>query len=199
MIVIGIDPSLAHTGVCILTPTAMVIQSLLTSSDDCRPARLVSLREDVIGLLLDGLSSGETVVVVMESQIWSHNPALYAADAAVHAVLQVALWEQFRHRTTGRRFISVNPSQVKKWLGARQKSEVLLQVYKRYGEEFSDHNEADAYALAQIGVEFESRLSGKSVDLTKPQHQVLDALEKSGLPWEQRPETRRRGRKRAGR
>ena len=74
-------------------------------------------------------------------------------------------------------FIDPTPHQLKQFVtgkGNTKKSEVMLQVYKKWGAEFSDDNLADAYVLAQM-------LKGKVNDkgLTKLQQSVLDKVKGS--------------------
>jgi Holliday junction resolvasome RuvABC endonuclease subunit len=197
-VVIGIDPSLAHTGVCrAVGGRAQTTTVFQTTPEASRPARLAHLRDAVRGFITRGLAEEAALVVAMESPIWSHNPELHAAESAVYGVLQLAVWDVFQSRpgkTVTNQFLSVNPQQVKKWLGAKEKAEVLLRVYKLYGQEFRDHNEADAYTLAMIGCNFwHYAVEGTAwPEVTKAQLQVLEKLRQVGLPWEQRPKPRGR-------
>ena len=61
-------------------------------------------------------------------------------------------------------FIEPTPGQLKQFAtgkGNTKKSEIMLQVYKKWSKEFSDDNLADAYVLAQIlkGLENENGLN----------------------------------------
>lgn len=212
-VVVGIDPSLTHTGLCrAVDGREQQCSSVITVPGKPRPSRLIQVRDQVRGFILRGLPNSARLVVVMESQIWSHNPEVFAADASLYGVLETMVWEVFgqRVREGGKfvsvhpvqegssRFVSTNPQQVKKWLGAKEKAEVLLRVYKLYNREFRDHNEADAYALAMMGCSLLRYISGTDPEVTKAQMEVLDKLLKKGLPWETPPEPRRRrGRKEA--
>lgn len=189
--VIGLDPSLSKTGYCwVAGPPLRVLSSgtVSTLPEEAWPARLRALRmrlEDLLESALPRSTGG--LIVVMESQVWSHG-ATYTAEGGVYGVLQVAIWE-FLHRPSVLgaiecHFLSVNPQQVKKWLGARGKDEVLLQVYKRYLWEAKSHDEADAYALAMIGYAYCGLLDRAS--LTVPQIQVLEKLKQTGRPWDVR-------------
>jgi Holliday junction resolvasome RuvABC endonuclease subunit len=56
--------------------------------------------------------------------------------------------------------LQIPPMTLKKFAsgkGTSKKQEMLLQIYKRWGMEFSDDNAADAYALARLA-------SGKFID-----------------------------------
>mgnify|MGYP001619177897 FL=1 len=136
--------------------------------------------------LLNGLA--RPVLVSVESEAFGMGFRQDLDPAAIQAVVQVLLWEQ---RDT-LRFLSVNPSRLKKYIGAKGKDEVLLQVYKRYGREFRDHNIADAYVLAMIGLDVlhYERRGDLWPEVTKPQQEVLDALLVEGFLWERLPESR---------
>ena len=72
-------------------------------------------------------------------------------------------------------WLEVPPSQLKKFAtgqGNANKEIILQQVYKRWGVEFSDNNQADAYVLAQIGRAY---LGGMD-DLTAFQQEVIANL-----------------------
>lgn len=64
------------------------------------------------------------------------------------AVLRYSLWE------AGKQFVEVPPTSLKKFVtgkGNVKKDLMLLGVYKRWGLDTEDDNEADAYGLAQFG------------------------------------------------
>jgi Holliday junction resolvasome RuvABC endonuclease subunit len=181
-VVIGIDPSLAHTGLCrIVDDQLQSVMAVITTPEVPRPARLASVRDQVRGFISRGLKTADVLLVAMESEIWTRNPQQHGDAAAIQAILQVMLMELFQERAgllvDGGRLLSVNPSQVKKWLGAKEKDTVLLQVYKRYGQEFTDHNMADAFTIGMIGRDFLLYEQGKTwPEATKPQLEVLDVL-----------------------
>lgn len=196
-IVIGIDPSLVKTGLCrVVDGVAQMTTLVTTTPDRPRPERLIHLQESVGGFIRRSFGFGAPLgvverpfVVAMESQIWSTNPDIHSADAAVYGVLQVEIWEIFQKwaRTPNiALFVSVNPAHVKKWLGVKDKDQILLQVFKRYGREFPTHDEADAFVVAMIGQSLVRYRQAGALwpEITKPQGEVLDKLLLSGLPWE---------------
>lgn len=68
----------------------------------------------------------------------------------------------------------VAPTALKKFItgkGTAKKNEILLGVFKRWGADFSDDNEADSYGLARVA----SALDGHET-LTAFQEEVLGAL-----------------------
>jgi len=69
----------------------------------------------------------------------------------------------------------ITPTQLKKFVtgkGAADKSMIMLSVYKRWGFDPPDDNQADAYGLAKIAKE----LYSMSADLTKPQLEVIENI-----------------------
>jgi Holliday junction resolvasome RuvABC endonuclease subunit len=185
LVVLGIDPSLTGTGVAVVKGGVLVKTEVLTSNAaEPLPARLTSLRLGVESFLM----AYEPAVVAMETVAFGL-PQQASALGAVQGALQVAIWLDLRKRATGERanghFLSVNVSHVKKWVGAKQKNEILLQVYKQYGLTFADHNAADATVIAMIADAYLARQSGHDwACWTKPQQEVLKKLEATGYPWE---------------
>lgn len=73
-------------------------------------------------------------------------------------------------------FVMVAPTSLKKYAtgsGKGDKDMLMMAVYKNYGFESFDNNEADAYVLAQIGL---SLLGEETRPLTIPQKEVIDLL-----------------------
>lgn len=191
--VLGIDPSLAATGMCaVLDGRYRLTETWTTAPEQHRPARLLQLRDKLCHLITatKGQLAGphSTLIVAMESEIWMGNPTQSSDASAVQAVYQQTLWEldpqhQWLH------YLPVNVAHVKKWLGAKGKDEILLQVFKRYKVEFRDHNQADAFTLGMIGHAFYiyTKHGQTWPDWTQPQVEVLDKLQKSGFVWEATP------------
>jgi len=191
-VVVGIDPSLVKTGLCrAVDGRAQLSSVVITESDRPRPERLIRIRDEVGGFIRRSIGAGVAgpFVVAMESQIWA-SPDIHSADAAVYGILQVEIWQIFLARLPDiSLFVSVNPSHVKKWLGVKDKDQILLQVFKRYGLEFRTHDEADAFVVAAIGQSLVRYHQTGAVwpEITRPQVEVLDKLIEKGLPWEPQP------------
>jgi Holliday junction resolvasome RuvABC endonuclease subunit len=197
--IVGLDPSMSRTGYSLVRDGVMVRSGVFpTASDTFRPERLAHIRGQVLSLLdeetLPRMHSSRAILVAMESEIFG-GFRLDTDPAAVQAILQVALWE-YQPRP---RFLSVSTSQVKKYAGAQQKDQMLLAVYKRWGVEYRDHNEADAFVIGRIGDDFlHYTTTGHAwPEITKPQIEVLEKLRLTGLPWEQAPQARRGGKRKA--
>lgn len=62
------------------------------------------------------------------------------------------------YKTTGSMPAIVKPTVLKKYItgsGAAKKNQILLGVFKRWGEEFTDDNLADAYGLARFAADLD--------------------------------------------
>lgn len=82
----------------------------------------------------------------------------------------------------GKTPLIVPPTSLKKFVtgkGTAKKNEMLLGVFKRWGVEFSDDNQADAYALEQFGIAAVDALHW--LDLPKYQQEALAAVERGPL------------------
>lgn len=193
---LGIDPSIAHTGVCRLRMgQEEAVQELPTDPGVHRPERLVLLRErvrefiQVGGAIVSALSPGQQVpvTVALETEIWMGAGHTASESAAVQAVLQVLLWEmrgQWRKaRWPTFWFLPVNVSHVKKWVDAKEKQHVLMKVYKLYGREFTNDNLADAFVLAKIADAY-SCARGDATTITALPQRQQEVLAKLNLPWE---------------
>ena len=178
--ILGVDPSLTNTGIVVVRDGAVVLETLIQSEPDMlRPDRLLKLDDEFSALL----KKWDPALVAMEAEIWTSSQAQSSDQGAVQAVYQMLI------REYNLRFLSVNVSHVKKYVGAKEKDQVLLQVYKRYKREIMDHNIADAFVIAQIGLDFLHYEQAGTLwpELTKPQTEVLDTLLESGLVWEHPP------------
>ena len=70
----------------------------------------------------------------------------------------------------------VGPNQLKKFAtgkGSGKKNVVMMKVYKKYGVEFDDDNECDAFVLAKIA---QAMVMRNEIDLDKAQLEVIDKL-----------------------
>lgn len=73
----------------------------------------------------------------------------------------------------------VPPTSLKKYVtgsGNAKKNVMLQQVYKRWNEEFTDDNKADAFALRQLGMQY--MFPNQWPDLIAAQRGVLEKLSK---------------------
>jgi crossover junction endodeoxyribonuclease RuvC len=163
--VVGIDLSLTATGIALfrgIDPT-------------CHPATL-SAPKGMSGMeRLDYLtntvrSSCEFAsIVVFEGLSYGSNDPSAQERAGLSFILRRELW------LAGINFILVPPTTLKKFVtgkGNAEKNLVLREVYKRWGVDAANDNEADAVGLLYVGL----ALTGQWEPTTDAQREVLETL-----------------------
>ena len=199
MIVVGIDPSLTGTGIIVLR-NGELGKALTTKNEPKlgtieRVRRIYEQINNVIENLATYSSAAYFAANYLESpplspkKIQWEPPSLIVIEGFSYGskgrgVFDIAYlgWrireELERYRTEDDiPWLEVSPSQVKQFAtgkGNANKEIVLQQVYKRWGVELTDNNQADAYVLAQIGRAY----LGEADDLTDFQQKVVRALRK---------------------
>lgn len=179
-IVIGIDPSLTSTGIVVLRNG--VLEQAVTTKNEPKLGTLERVRlvnqsiKSVVNNLTDDANSEWKApkIIVIEG---------FSYGSKGRGVFDIAyLGWRIREELEAYRveddvpWLEVSPSQLKQFAtgkGNANKEIVLQQVYKRWGVELSDNNQADAYVLAQIGRAYLYR-----VDMTDFQKKVIQALRK---------------------
>ncbi len=176
-LVAGLDVSLCSTGICIIDGTQLVSQELVKSkplgdSYHDETLRLIDIMTRITSLGTEFAKRLKDIdLVVVEGLAFAvrHTTSVMQL-AALHYGIRMAL------EMEGKKIIIAVPSQVKKFgtgKGTAKKEEMMLEVYKRYGFSFSSNDLADAFILSMIG----RNLMEESKDLTKPQKEVLKALQ----------------------
>lgn len=143
---VGLDPSLTGFGVA-------AVGDDIDRTWLLRPKKSGVDRLLEIGFLLGDVFSEigvhNIVDVALEDTVRASYSAVVLGELAgvVKTTCHTCLTGQAKYP------LKVPPSMVKKYATSRgnaKKMEVLLSVYKHWGKEFRDDNEADAYVLAQI-------------------------------------------------
>ena len=199
MIVVGIDPSLTGTGIIVLR-NGELGKALTTKNEPKlgtieRVRRIYEQINNVIENLATYSSAAYFAANYLESPPLSPKKIRWEPLSLIviegfsygskgRGVFDIAYlgWrireELERYRTEDDiPWLEVSPSQVKQFAtgkGNANKEIVLQQVYKRWGFEAKDNNQADAYVLAQIGRAY----LGEADDLTDFQQKVVRALRK---------------------
>lgn len=144
---LGIDPSLTGFALTALSTLDDTYVTWVYGSKLRGVARLTDIADWLIGRIAQ-LHSGFTcdlMNVAMESGVVRSSAAL--AIGELHGVVKYALAQDDIYP------LQVPPASLKKYVtgkGNSGKSEMLLQVYRRWGVEFNDDNAADSYGLARI-------------------------------------------------
>jgi len=151
---VGIDQSLTGFAITILQADDLKkYTSWVYKSPYFGVERLVDIQA-FIGEVLDEykIRDGKILDVAMEGSVLQSPAALKLGELA--GAVKLILREHLFYP------LQVPPMTLKKFAagkGNAKKQEMLLQMYKRWGVEFSDDNAADSYALARL-------VSGQGID-----------------------------------
>ena len=190
MIVVGIDPSLTGTGIIVLRNGEL--GKALTTKNEPKLGTIERVRRiyEQINNVIENLSTCYVNAYIGDKRMIRWEPPSliviegFSYGSKGRGVFDIAYlgWrireELERYRTEDDiPWLEVSPSQVKQFAtgkGNANKEIVLQQVYKRWGVELTDNNQADAYVLAQIGRAY----LGEADDLTDFQQKVIRVLKK---------------------
>lgn len=145
---VGVDPSFNGFAIVVLDKNANIIEQKLIKSD----SKL--LIEERILQLEKEFSFIPNIVclhsVFIEGPSFSSDGAFVLQMGALHYYLRIFLHK----KKTNYKIIA--PGTLKKFItgtGNAKKELMLLNVYKKFGMEFSDNNLCDAYALSRYALE----------------------------------------------
>lgn len=156
--VLGIDPSLTATAlVGIDSAGALVSRHLLSTSKKdfaSRPARLDAMRR----ALLEIITSATPDLVTLEGYSFgSKNQTHQLGEWG--GVLRWTLWSEMVP------YIEVPPTTLKSYVtgkGNSPKEVIMREVFRRWGYEAHDNDDADAYGLARFGLDYLSNERSKA-------------------------------------
>jgi Holliday junction resolvasome RuvABC endonuclease subunit len=153
--ILGIDPSLTSTGLCVIDHHGALIESTTLGSKKTGPARLVELRDALDAYFKRTLPTA----CALEGYSFGSKHAREAV-AEWGGLIRVLLYE-WKIPT-----LIVPPMTLKKFVlpsaGNLQKNRIALESYKRWNVSFQTDDECDAHALAQLAlvrVQIETRTS----------------------------------------
>lgn len=178
MLIIGIDPSLTSTGIVVLRDSKVELAETTKDRPELGTIERVKLIREQITNVIENLTDGHgewqapDLIVIEGFSYGSKGRSLFDI-----AYLGWRIREDLEQLKVddGIPWLEVPPTQVKQFAtgkGNANKEIILQQVYKRWGVEFSDNNQADAYVLAQIGRAY----SGDTEGLTAFQQEVIANL-----------------------
>ena len=150
-VALGIDQSLtgfALTALSCDTPTEFL--TWVYKSPYFGIERLVDIREWLVDHFMWLEEQDFDVVnIAMEGTVLASHAALVLGELS--ATVRLAIYDHYEDEL---RFpLKVPPMTLKKYAsgkGNAKKQEMLLQIYKRWGVEFTNDNAADSYALARL-------------------------------------------------
>lgn len=143
--ILGIDPSLSSTGLCLIDRMGSIADSSSFGSKRTGPARLVQLRDH----LADYLEKYRPSVCAIEGYSFGSKHAREVV-AEWGGTIRVMLWE--RSIPT----LVVPPMTLKKFVLTDMKNlakdRMAVASYARWGVSFKNDDECDAHALAQLAL-----------------------------------------------
>jgi len=177
MLIIGIDPSLTSTGIIVLRDNKVELAETTKNKPELGTIKRVRLIRERIIDITENLTDEEEWQAPDLIAIEGFSYGSKGRSVFDIAYLGWRIREDLERLRTedGIPWLEVPPSQLKKFAtgqGNANKEIILQQVYKRWGVEFSDNNQADAYVLAQIGRAY----LGDTEGLTAFQQEVIANL-----------------------
>ena len=147
VVAVGLDMSLAGTGFCLKRGQTIMVDTIKTTTSTASNdlARLRYIVDKVIGMIPNDVN-----MICIEDFFTPANKAQLGSAiklAMLGAIIRLALYE------LGYPFFVVAPSQIKKFVtgkGTAPKSIIVREVYKRWGIEAKDDNQADACTMAYV-------------------------------------------------
>lgn len=143
--ILGIDPSLTGTGVVALEDGEIINKQLIKT----KPTKGTLAELERLVKIVGSIEYGEAELAVIEGMA-------FMARNTTSLVQLAGLNYMIRHKLYKKNipFIIVPPTSLKKFItgkGNAPKEFMLMEVYKRFNEEFRDNNICDAYCLARVG------------------------------------------------
>ena len=177
MLIIGIDPSLTSTGIVVLRDNKVELAETTKNKPELGTIKRVRLIRERIIDITENLTDEEEwqapdLIAIEGFSYGSKGRSVFDIAYLGWRIREDLEWLRIED---GIPWLEVPPSQLKKFAtgqGNANKEIILQQVYKRWGVEFSDNNQADAYVLAQIGRAY----SGDTEGLTAFQQEVIANL-----------------------
>lgn len=172
--IVGIDPSLTGTAVCVLNAHDGQIQSVATLTTKYFGMQRLRYIRDAAMAIMQGYAI-ETFSVFIEGYGFGCRGAAVFSLGELGGVLRLALFE---NTVT---YYDVAPTVLKKFItskGNSHKELMLEQVYRRFSvgsEILKDNNQVDAFGLAQYGKSFLEWRDGKK-DFTQIQLETFKKL-----------------------
>lgn len=174
MITVGLDLSLTGTGFCLLEEGSCSVKTIKTKPADFETD--IDRYKHIVFEVNKHIPQ-ETDLICVEDYFMPQSRAQFGA-----AISLVALGTLVRSRLHDNNFpfITVVPSQLKKWIlgkGNGAKNLVIREVFKKLGLDAKDDNQADAIVLAHIAQDIVWKMNGiEPPKATKPRKDVISTI-----------------------
>lgn len=177
MVTVGLDLSLAKTGLVVLNEDGVIHDYRLIKSKPAgdKPSaetrRIVKIAEDIMEAVDNALPDVDPDLVVIEGLAFmARNTSALVQLSGLNYLTRVLL-DELKWP-----FLIVTPSSLKKFItqkGNSDKNVMMMTIYKDYGHEFFDDNICDAFSLAACGL---AVLDKPLKEMTIPQKEVVTML-----------------------
>jgi len=153
MMYLGIDPSIVETGIALIDENMKVImtKTIKTKSNMVKGNRLAIIYDGMINTLKEyNMMFGQTLQIGIEDYAWHGNksyPAILVAMGEAGGVIRMAL------HNSGYQAYKFSPGTVKMFItgkGRCEKGEMMKRIREMYGQEFTNDNIADAFAISLL-------------------------------------------------
>ena len=172
---VGVDPSLSATGIVVIDYEGKLVTSRQLKNKLSGVKRLVYIRNEIHRLLTHYTSDGK-VIRNIGIEGYSRGSLNRREEAGeLGGVLRVLFYE------LAIPYIEVAPTQLKKYAlgrGDGMKQHILLATYKKWGIEFKNDDEADAFVIAQIARAVHLWRIGEPLNMRKYELEVVKKLVK---------------------
>lgn len=178
MRIVGLDLGIRKNkaALCIMRTDGKIKSVLLEGIDNALP--YWERYRQIIKKVLEHLEPKD--VVFVEDYAHQANSASDARLKEIGGLVRYASW-----RKTGIYPLAVNIQTLKSWAGARQKNQILVQIYEKWGRKFDDDNKADSFLAADFGCHLLTtgyrRLTKHDVSLLESYWKRLSYDQKSAL------------------
>ena len=169
---VGLDLSLTSTGFCRKVGKSFTIETVKTEPKNFKNDldRLIHIRDT----LLRKIPANVKMICIEDFFVPSNKLQIGSGIklAMLGTTIRLALYER------GLPFVIISPSQLKKFVtgkGSGEKSMILREVYKRWGIDAKDDNQADATVLSYIA---EALVTPLTTDTPKFQEEVVKTVRK---------------------
>jgi crossover junction endodeoxyribonuclease RuvC len=148
---IGIDQSYSGFGITFMDIDSGAYETIVFKAESTGVDRLVFINDTLANLVQNRVLKAKEIVVAMEGYAFGSQMANMAGELG--AVVKLFCYVTFKGFHGAYPYI-IPPTVLKKYVVGKgtnvKKNEILLQVYKKWGEEFNDDNAADSFALAHL-------------------------------------------------
>lgn len=148
---IGIDQSYSGFAMTVLGSDKSY-KTTVAKFDSGGVTRLSEIQDHVVSTVSEALAAGNVSDIALEGYAYGREFGV-AQSGELGGAVKLALYKT-KGLTRGKFPLIVAPTSLKKYITGKgtgvQKNQILLNVYKKWGVEFTDDNAADSYGLAHL-------------------------------------------------